>query len=166
MLERCESAKERWGGVSQIIDRWLQERQKMLICYCDLSGMDFKQESPSTVAHRVALLCEVLMDYICAGHFEIYEQLFEEGQQFADGSVDHVQSIPIQLQENTQLFLNFNDRYDTNESCINLLQKLPQDISDLGEVMEERFRLEDQLIAELHESHRKEAASLAEDAMA
>jgi len=30
MLENCQSAKERWGGVSEIIDRWLQERQELL----------------------------------------------------------------------------------------------------------------------------------------
>ena len=31
MLEDCKSAQERWGGVSEIIDRWLQERQQMLV---------------------------------------------------------------------------------------------------------------------------------------
>jgi regulator of sigma D len=31
MLENCKSAKERWGGVSEIIDRWLEERQQMLV---------------------------------------------------------------------------------------------------------------------------------------
>lgn len=33
MLENCQSAKERWGGVSEIIDRWLEERQQMLVQY-------------------------------------------------------------------------------------------------------------------------------------
>ncbi len=166
MLERCKSARERWGGVSQIIDRWLHERQELISRYCQLTITDFRQESPTAIAQRVASFCEVMMDYICAGHFEVYEQLFEEGSEFADGSVSQVQNIPLLLQQNTQLFLNFNDRYDTSESCINLLQKLPDELSDLGEIMEERFRLEDKLIAELHESHRLEAASLAENAMA
>ncbi len=107
-----------------------------------------------------------MMDYICAGHFEVYEQLFEEATEFGDGSVAQVQSIPVRLQQNTQLFLNFNDRYDTSESCVNLLQRLPEELSDLGELMEERFRLEDKLIAELHESHRKDATDLADNAMA
>ena len=31
MLENCKTARERWGGVSVIIDRWLQERQDLLV---------------------------------------------------------------------------------------------------------------------------------------
>jgi len=33
MLENCQSAKERWGGVNDIIDRWLHERQQLLVEY-------------------------------------------------------------------------------------------------------------------------------------
>ncbi len=40
MLENCKDAKERWGGVNEIIDRWLEERQQMLVQYCALSGLD------------------------------------------------------------------------------------------------------------------------------
>ena len=36
MLENCQNAKERWGGVSDIIDKWLKERQSLLVRYCDL----------------------------------------------------------------------------------------------------------------------------------
>ena len=31
MLENCKTAKERWGGVSEIIDRWLTERQELIV---------------------------------------------------------------------------------------------------------------------------------------
>ena len=30
MLESCKNAQERWGGVHQLIDRWLQERQELI----------------------------------------------------------------------------------------------------------------------------------------
>ena len=33
MLENCQNAKERWGGVSKMVDRLLQERQDMLVKY-------------------------------------------------------------------------------------------------------------------------------------
>ena len=33
MLENCKTARERWGGVSVIIDRWLQERQDLLVLF-------------------------------------------------------------------------------------------------------------------------------------
>ncbi|MFC6977386.1 Rsd/AlgQ family anti-sigma factor [Microbulbifer taiwanensis] len=37
MLENCKSARERWGGVSEIIDRWLHSRQALLVRFCSLS---------------------------------------------------------------------------------------------------------------------------------
>ncbi|WP_353056950.1 Rsd/AlgQ family anti-sigma factor [Microbulbifer sp. MLAF003] len=37
MLENCKSARERWGGVSEIIDRWLQSRQNLLVSFYHLS---------------------------------------------------------------------------------------------------------------------------------
>ncbi len=44
MLENCQNARERWGGVSELIDRWLKERQQLLVHYCELSGeSDFSQ---------------------------------------------------------------------------------------------------------------------------
>ena len=30
MLEDCKSASERWGGVHQLIDRWLEQREHLL----------------------------------------------------------------------------------------------------------------------------------------
>ena len=36
MLEDCKTAQERWGGVSQIIDRWLQERRELLTMFSEL----------------------------------------------------------------------------------------------------------------------------------
>ena len=30
MLESCRNAQERWGGVHQLIDRWLHERQQLV----------------------------------------------------------------------------------------------------------------------------------------
>ena len=37
MLKDLQSARERWGGVSEVIDRWLKERQELLVRYCDVS---------------------------------------------------------------------------------------------------------------------------------
>ena len=45
MLDNCQNAKERWGGVHQLIDRWLKERQELLVHYCDLS--DTARGTPS-----------------------------------------------------------------------------------------------------------------------
>ena len=36
MLENCRNARERWGGVSELIDRWLKERQELLVHYYNM----------------------------------------------------------------------------------------------------------------------------------
>lgn len=33
MLESCQNAQERWGGVHLLIDRWLQERHELIGAY-------------------------------------------------------------------------------------------------------------------------------------
>ncbi len=33
-------------------------------------------------------LCEVLVDYVSAGHFEVYEQLIQEAREFNDGGLE------------------------------------------------------------------------------
>ena len=39
MLESCKSAQERWGGVSELIENWLEERRILLVLYCSISGV-------------------------------------------------------------------------------------------------------------------------------
>ena len=76
MLENCKSAKERWGGVSEIIDRWLEERQAMLVQYCALSGLD-QDLSDLQRGEKLRSFCQILVDYVSAGHFEVYDQLIK-----------------------------------------------------------------------------------------
>ena len=71
MLESCQNAQERWGGVHQLIDRWLQERHELVSAFGALS--DNLQGAAS--GQGVQRFCEILVDYVSAGHFEVYEQL-------------------------------------------------------------------------------------------
>ena len=40
MLQQLESVKSKWGGKSQVIDKWLLERQALLVSYCKLAGIN------------------------------------------------------------------------------------------------------------------------------
>ena len=150
MLEGCKSAKERWGGVSHIIDRWLGERQELIVLFCSVNGMDQFHDDKRPVANKLEEMCQILVDYASSGHFEVYEQLVREGMEFDDGGIEVAQSIIPKLETNTQVCLRFND---TCES-ISSVQMLHNSLSELGEALEERFSLEDKLIEVLHESHR------------
>ena len=68
MLENCESAKQRWGGVNELIDKWLKERQTLIVKLCDLSlNNDSSQEN---LVERFQSFCQILVDYVCLVHSE------------------------------------------------------------------------------------------------
>ncbi len=159
MLENCRNARERWGGVSELIDRWLKERQELLVHYCDLSGEnDFSQTG--ALREKFVRLCEVLVDYVSTGHFEIYEQLVREAKEFNDGGQELAAKLYPRIQETTEVALNFNDRLDGKELSEDELKALYGELSKLGESLESRFEMEDFLIEHLHNAHAGKLASV------
>ncbi|MDO3388682.1 sigma D regulator [Gilvimarinus sp. SDUM040013] len=149
MLENCQDAKQRWGGVSQIVDRWLAERQQMLVKYCALS--DTKDADDTARGTKLRAMCEIMVDYVSAGHFEVYDQLLKEGQDFGDAdAVKAGAELFTKVDATTEEVLDFNDKYQE----IDDLTTLDIDLSRLGEVLEARFSAEDQMIAVLHDVHK------------
>jgi regulator of sigma D len=150
MLENCKSAKERWGGVSEIIDRWLEERQAMLVQYCTLSGLD-QDLSDLQRGEKLRSFCQILVDYVSAGHFEVYDQLIKEGREFDDAdALQEASKLYDTIDSTTEKLLDFNDKYLETDD----LGSLTIDLSQLGEVLEVRFSTEDRLVSVLHTSHK------------
>lgn len=160
MLENCQNARERWGGVSELIDRWLKERQELLVHYCDLSGTtDFSRTEP--LRHKFVRLCEVLVDYVSAGHFEIYEQLIREAREFNDGGLELAAKVYPRIEKTTETALNFNDQLNGQSLTEDQARALFQQLSELGETLETRFEMEDFLIEHLHNAHAEKVMSSA-----
>jgi regulator of sigma D len=151
MLENCKSAKERWGGVNDIIDRWLQERQELLVDYCSLSGIDSFDENNSDHGNMIRHFCQTLVDYVSAGHFEVYDQLIKEGQEFGDKkALETAAKLYDSIDSTTEFLLDFNDKYQETDD----LSALSSDLSQAGQQLENRFEAEDQMIAVLHTKHK------------
>ncbi|WP_049723121.1 Rsd/AlgQ family anti-sigma factor [Gilvimarinus polysaccharolyticus] len=149
MLENCNGAKERWGGVSQIIDRWLHERQEMLVKYCALS--ETQTEDSDERGTRLRRLCQIMVDYVSAGHFEVYDQLVREGREFGDEQALKEASERFKdVDATTEQILDFNDKYQETDD----LSTLDADLSALGEALEARFSGEDRMIAVLHDANK------------
>jgi len=152
MLEKCKDAKERWGGVSEIIDSWLEERQLLISQFVHLPEHHINAE----LNQKVQSFCQVLMDYLSSGHFEVYEQLLREGSDFDDGSLEEGQSLLPKIQVSTDIALDFNDDFSKLlDPTVQQIREFSERLSTLGEALEERFELEDKMIAVLHTSHRE-----------
>lgn len=152
MLENCESARERWGGVSELVDRWLQERKDLLVLYCGLSARE-SDNSEEEHEQGVRKFCQILVDYVSAGHFEVYEQLMLEGQEFGDTEALEKAKIHYQtIDGTTEHILDFNDKYQETDDLTSFIK----DLSSLGEALATRFEAEDTMIELLHNVHKDE----------
>ncbi|QJQ96897.1 MULTISPECIES: sigma D regulator [Halomonadaceae] len=153
MLENCKTALERWGGVHELIDRWLDQRREMLVDFVELQeACDTDLEAVSKA--RIDAFSELLMDYISAGHFEIYPQLREEAKAFNDNEALLVAGQLLErLEMSTELVLSFDADYSTPVRCEHYLTRLPAWLERLAKGLTERFALEDQLIGRLHAAH-------------
>lgn len=160
MLDNCRNAKERWGGVSELIDRWLKERQELLVHYCELSGTTDYSQTDALYA-KLVRLCEVLVDYVSAGHFEIYDQLVQEAREFNDGGLELAARLYPKIEQTTETALNFNDRLSGQSLTEGEVRELFEQLSELGETLESRFEMEDYLIEHLHNAHAEKVISSA-----
>ncbi|MGE6606405.1 sigma D regulator [Halomonas sp. NPDC076908] len=153
MLEDCKNALERWGGVHTLIDRWLDQRRHLLVSFIELkeacdSELEAVRKAP------IDTFSEKLMDYISAGHFEIYPQLSEEAKAFDDEAALVIAAKLLErLEMSTEMVLEFDTDFGNELSCEQNIARLPAWIDRLARGLTERFALEDQLIARLHAAH-------------
>ena len=158
MLTQAPYPVEQWGNVDKQIKHWLKERQELIVLYCKVDGLKEFTPQDTPIAVKVQALCEVLIDYVSAGHFEIYHQLMKEAEEFADDYKELVNGLFPKIEQSTETALEFNDRYASVELCEKSIPTLAKDLNRLGVVMVERFDLEDQLIETLHNRHREMVA--------
>ena len=154
MLDNC-TKEERWAGVNELVSRWLQERQAIIVQFCALSGVHELKADADPANNRLQQFCQHLVDYMSAGHFEVYYELIREAEAFADGSADIATDLMPEITLTTDIAMDFNDRYADAEGN---LMTLPKSLSKLGETLASHFEMEDRLIDTMHESHREAVA--------
>lgn len=154
MLDQC-SIEERFQAVNQMIARWLYERQNLIVQFCALSGIHDARPTSDSMTKRLEHFCQLLVDYVSAGHFEIYYELIREAEAFGDGSADLAQALLPHLIDSTEIAMSFHDKYTDAQTPS---EDLPVDLSNLGETLASRFDDEDRLIDTLHEAHREQVA--------
>ncbi len=147
MLNKLEQLQNKWSGHSATIDHWLHARQQLLIEYCQLIGL---RQSPPCLPEqqKITDFCNMLMDYLSAGHFEVYDILVSDdrsGQALK-------QDIYPQLAGTTDDALLFNDAFATQLNAADSA-KFDTKLAALGETLEDRFALEDKLISHMLEQH-------------
>jgi regulator of sigma D len=154
MLAQLTLSQQQWGGTNKAIDNWLQERQAVLVSYCELAGLPPFEQSENTLPCilNIKRFCQVLLDYVSAGHFEIFDAIVEKCKINGQESAHKAQQIYPKINSSTDYALQFNDKFAELES-LQTSNSFDQSLSALGKHLEERFHFEDQLIANLYDNH-------------
>ena len=154
MLNKLEVAQQQWGGANQVIDAWLLERQEVLVSYCELAGLPpyNKLENTLPQSDDVKRFCQLLLDYISAGHFEIFDNIVASCQKKGPESSQKAKQIYPLINKSTDFALQFNDKYAENEN-FKATNGFDESLARLGGLLDDRFELEDKLIQILYQDH-------------
>jgi len=144
-------AQDRRAGSRDLAKKLVNERTEMLVLYCRLAGLDSHGESRNgTLAHKLLQeFCQVLVDYVAAGHFSLYERI-NNGTERRRGIAQLADTLYPRIAHTTDSALTFNDKYDPEVSVLS--PGFFEDLSTLGEEIAVRIELEDQLLKIMYES--------------
>jgi regulator of sigma D len=160
MATQPHAALQQWQRIELLVQQWLGERQQLLRMLFSLRNLSRSDRQRNPLPQRVQQFCELLVDYISAGYFEIYRELAREARYTQREQPEMVASIMRRLEESTDAALAFNDDFDSVEHILALQTRLPQRLNELLVKLEERFALEDQLIVSIHQREQPSVKAL------
>lgn len=134
---------------ASVVARWLAERNELLVLYCRLTGKRKDQVLPDK--SQINQFCDILIDYVSAGHFEVYEQVVSLCDKKGPQSLQLLEEVFPRISKTTDIVVDFNDKYSDDQANEELMSQLDKDLSKLGEAIASRVELEDQLIDTLAE---------------
>ena len=148
MAEKRKRLNERRGQTSKLIDHMLVERKQLLALLLQASNIKSKKPSDSDL-DLLNEFCQVLVDYIAAGHFGLYERIVKKKER-RKSVAEVAMQVYKKIDTTTQIALSFNEKYDPDNATTEL-SRLHEDLSELGEALTTRIELEDRLIQKLFE---------------
>jgi len=142
MLDQATQSLVKFSGHSQSLDRWLQHRQLLVSGYFHM--ITKAQATALPQLSDVRYWCVELVDYLTAGHFQVFSELVpvaDAPQQTAndfDQKYSSISSTTDDLLKMQETVFSLNE--DNNVA----LQEM---LSGLGETLAKRLEMEDLLIS-------------------
>ncbi|PLY17111.1 MAG: Rsd/AlgQ family anti-sigma factor [Sedimenticola sp.] len=137
---------ERRTRTQDMVDKWMAERQQMLVLFCRLAGLEpYTPDKP--VKEQLKDFCEVLVDYTAFGHFEVYDRI-SRGEERRSDVLQVAEEVYPKVAEVADVVIAFNDKYDSSDHN-QPLDQLHQDLSTLGENLALRIEMEDRIVSSL-----------------
>jgi regulator of sigma D len=139
---------ERRTGTHFTIDKLMAERTEMLTLFCRVAGLEPFEHHRGKIPAKELLqeFCQVLVDYLAAGHFSLYERI-ANGTERRQNVAQLAAQVYSKIADSTQAALDFNDKYDGQH--FEIAMSFQNDLSRLGEILASRIEMEDRLIVEI-----------------
>jgi regulator of sigma D len=137
-------------AIEALLHRWLEQRQtlqqqlELLAETLATWPLSRWQEPACPLPHQLHRACQLLIDYISTGHFEVYRQLCQQAPLSAS-----LEQALTQLAISTDLVLAFNDAFGGNTCEPSLTALLPTRLAEVRHALTDRFLLEDLLVVNL-----------------
>jgi regulator of sigma D len=144
MTKTVKTSSNNRAATQKHIDDVLKQRQRMLVLLWELTKLDLKHVEDATKETLDDFLT-ILVDYIAAGHFGLYQRLAEGNERRARVLETAHETYP-RIAGTTEMAVAFSERYDHADQKL-LNADLARDLSKLAEAVSTRIELEDQLIA-------------------
>lgn len=146
IVTTSEAIVERRGQSHRAIQKLVDHRTQMLALYGELAAHRPYTDSNQSeyITNLLQRFCQSLIDYTADAHFRLY-RFFDNNKERRATVVDIAQDVYPYIEDSTQTILDFNDKYDSDESCGDL-SKLELDLSILGETLADRIEQEDRLV--------------------
>ncbi|WP_277400566.1 Rsd/AlgQ family anti-sigma factor [Candidatus Vondammii sp. HM_W22] len=107
-----DAGAERRVQTRNMVGRWLSRCQDMLVMYCKLAGPEpYTPDKP--VKDLLRGFCQVLVDYMAFGHFEIYDCI-ADGSERRSEVLRVAERVYSRVAEVTEVAVAFNDKYDAS----------------------------------------------------
>lgn len=137
--KQTEERRNRNKELTQRIQRMLKQRNQLLQLLLEISRQD---ATPSAGGFEEFL--QILVDYIAAGYFNLYERI-SEGRERRRAVADLAVKVYPRIEQSTKVALAFEEKYNPDKTGADF-SRLDTDLSDLGEALTTRMEFEDQLI--------------------
>ena len=144
MAEHLEVSQERRVQSNELIEHMLNERKQLLSLMLQVSEEGLDATSQNSVIDLEEFV-QVLVDYIAAAHFGLYERIAEGKERRKAVSALAIKIYP-RIEQTTEIALAFDEKYNPGNKEREL-HRFQEDLSMLGEELATRIELEDQLIS-------------------
>ncbi|MGL5290709.1 MAG: sigma D regulator [Vibrionaceae bacterium] len=152
MYNSLELIKPHWNDYSDVLNYWHMLRQDLIVEYAKITSMadvSKKRQQPLPSEQEISDFFASLVDYISAGHFKIYNMILDKWKEAGLNPTRLTDALYSRINLTTGPLLEINDKYVDSIVDENNCQEFVRDLSIIGELMEQRFELEDRIIQQI-----------------